>query len=193
MRQREIGWFGYELIYSIISTAERFVQGQIRNRSLEWVIFDSDNCETLYSQFIKIFLDHFTFSDNICRKIVRMNIYQVNVTSQKRHFARTATSVQPRERITWPNASLDKGINALTKWRIGKTTRLTKWGISEVTFPCDASVAKWPILFIEPLPNLEVFLTLTLSAWLLRGHTALKSILCETLFLDQLHDFSLSS
>ena len=31
----------------------------------------------------------------------------------------------------------------------------------------------------------------TLSAWPLRGHWALKSILWETLFLDKLHDFSL--
>ena len=36
-------------------------------------------------------------------------------------------------------------------------------------------------------------LTSTLSAWPLRGYTALKSILLETQFLDQLHDFSLSS
>ena len=33
----------------------------------------------------------------------------------------------------------------------------------------------------------------TLAAWPLRGHTALKSILRETLFLVQLHDFSLLS
>ena len=33
------------------------------------------------------------------------------------------------------------------------------------------------------------FLTPTLSAWLLRSHWTLKSILQETLFLDQLHDF----
>ena len=36
-------------------------------------------------------------------------------------------------------------------------------------------------------------LTRTLAAWPLRSHTALKSILWETLFLDQLHDFSLVS
>ena len=36
-------------------------------------------------------------------------------------------------------------------------------------------------------------LTPTLTLWTLRGHTALKSILWETLFLDQLHDFSLLS
>ena len=36
-------------------------------------------------------------------------------------------------------------------------------------------------------------LTSTLSAWPLRGHTALKSILGETLFLNQLHDLSLLS
>ena len=36
-------------------------------------------------------------------------------------------------------------------------------------------------------------LTPTLSAWLLRSHFTLKSILQETLFLDQLHDFSLLS
>ena len=33
--------------------------------------------------------------------------------------------------------------------------------------------------------------TPTLAAWPSRGHTALKSILWETLLLDQLHDFSL--
>ena len=33
----------------------------------------------------------------------------------------------------------------------------------------------------------------TLAAWPLRGRTALKSILWETLFLDQLRDFSLLS
>ena len=33
-------------------------------------------------------------------------------------------------------------------------------------------------------------LTPTLSIWLLRSHWTLKSILRETLFLDQLHDFS---
>ena len=32
-------------------------------------------------------------------------------------------------------------------------------------------------------------LTPTLAAWPLRGHTAWKSILRETLFMDQLHDF----
>ena len=36
-------------------------------------------------------------------------------------------------------------------------------------------------------------LTPSLSAWPLRGHTALKSILWETLFLDQFHKFSLLS
>ena len=36
-------------------------------------------------------------------------------------------------------------------------------------------------------------LTPTLSAWLLRIHWALKSILRQTLFLDQLHDSSLLS
>ena len=36
-------------------------------------------------------------------------------------------------------------------------------------------------------------LTPTLSAWLLRSHWALKSILREIIFLDQLHDFSLLS
>ena len=36
-------------------------------------------------------------------------------------------------------------------------------------------------------------LTPTLAAWPLRDHTALKSILWETLFLDQLHCFSLLS
>ena len=36
-------------------------------------------------------------------------------------------------------------------------------------------------------------LTPTLAAWPLRGHSALKSIFRETLFLDQLHDFSLLS
>ena len=36
-------------------------------------------------------------------------------------------------------------------------------------------------------------LTPTLSVWPLRGHTALKSIFLETLFLDQLHDFLLLS
>ena len=42
---------------------------------------------------------------------------------------------------------------------------------------------------------LEQFIVLTpwLAAWPLRGQTALKSILWETLFLDQLHDFSLLS
>ena len=39
----------------------------------------------------------------------------------------------------------------------------------------------------------KTHLTPTLSAWPLRGHTALKSIFLETLFLDQLHDFSLLS
>ena len=34
-------------------------------------------------------------------------------------------------------------------------------------------------------------LTPTLSAWPLRGHTVLKSILWETVFLDQMHYFSL--
>ena len=34
-------------------------------------------------------------------------------------------------------------------------------------------------------------LTPTLAAWPLRGHTALKSIFWETLFLNQLHDFCL--
>ena len=38
-----------------------------------------------------------------------------------------------------------------------------------------------------------VVLTPTLSAWRLRSHRTLKSILQETLFLDQLHDFSLLS
>ena len=41
--------------------------------------------------------------------------------------------------------------------------------------------------------NILWFLTPTLSAWPLRSHWALKSILWETLFLDQLHDFSLLS
>ena len=36
-------------------------------------------------------------------------------------------------------------------------------------------------------------LTPTLAAWPLCGHTALKSTLWETLFLDKLHDFSLIS
>ena len=36
-------------------------------------------------------------------------------------------------------------------------------------------------------------LTPTQAAWPLRGHTALKLILWETLFLDKLHDFSLLS
>ena len=39
---------------------------------------------------------------------------------------------------------------------------------------------------IRPRP-----LTTQLAAWPLRGHTALKSILWETLFLDQQYDFSL--
>ena len=43
------------------------------------------------------------------------------------------------------------------------------------------------------IKGIERNLTPTLSAWPLRGHTALKSILRETLFLDQLHDSSLSS
>ena len=37
------------------------------------------------------------------------------------------------------------------------------------------------------------YLTPTLSAWPFRGHWALKSILWETLFLNHLHDISLSS
>ena len=37
------------------------------------------------------------------------------------------------------------------------------------------------------------FLTPTLAAWLLRGYTALKSFLWETLFLDQLQDSMLLS
>ena len=41
--------------------------------------------------------------------------------------------------------------------------------------------------------NLKIRLTTTLSAWPLPGLTALKSISWETLFLDQLHDFSLLS
>ena len=36
-------------------------------------------------------------------------------------------------------------------------------------------------------------LTPTLSSWPLRGHTTIKPILWETLFLNQLHDFSLLS
>ena len=36
-------------------------------------------------------------------------------------------------------------------------------------------------------------LTPTLAAWPLRGHTGSKSILWETLFLDHLHDFCISS
>ena len=36
-------------------------------------------------------------------------------------------------------------------------------------------------------------LTPTLSAWLLRSHLTFKSILRETVFLDQLHDFPLLS
>ena len=39
----------------------------------------------------------------------------------------------------------------------------------------------------------EYVLTPTPTAWPLRGHTALKSILWEILFLDQLHDFSVLS
>ena len=40
---------------------------------------------------------------------------------------------------------------------------------------------------------IKSMLTLTLSAWPLRNHTAKKSILWESVFLDQLHDFSLLS
>ena len=43
------------------------------------------------------------------------------------------------------------------------------------------------------LKRLWSILTPTMAAWPLRGHTALKSILRETLFLNQLHDFSLLS
>ena len=43
------------------------------------------------------------------------------------------------------------------------------------------------------LKNFKLFLTPTLSIWPLRVHTTLKSIFWETLFLDQLHDFSLLS
>ena len=46
------------------------------------------------------------------------------------------------------------------------------------------------------LINLKIYfysLTSTLSAWLLHSHWALKSIVRETLFLDQLHDYSLLS
>ena len=43
------------------------------------------------------------------------------------------------------------------------------------------------------IKSIFAWLTPTLSAWPLRGHTALKSILWETLFLDQFHDFSLLS
>ena len=39
----------------------------------------------------------------------------------------------------------------------------------------------------------NLILTPTLAAWPLRSHTALKSILWQTLFLDHLHDFSLLS
>ena len=39
----------------------------------------------------------------------------------------------------------------------------------------------------------SVGLTPMLSAWPLRGHTALKSILWEAVFLDHLHDFSILS
>ena len=40
---------------------------------------------------------------------------------------------------------------------------------------------------------MEYDLTPTLSAWPLRGLTALEPIFWETLFLDQLYDFSLLS
>ena len=47
----------------------------------------------------------------------------------------------------------------------------------------------WSIRSTENL----AFLTPTLAAWPLLGNTALNSILWGTLFLDQLHDFSLLS
>ena len=48
---------------------------------------------------------------------------------------------------------------------------------------------------LENLFEVIKFLHLTpmLAAWPLRGHMGLKSFWWETLFLDQLHDFSLSS
>ena len=49
-----------------------------------------------------------------------------------------------------------------------------------------------PKLFLK-FTNFNRSLTPTLAEWPLRGHMALKSILWETLFLDQLHDFSLLS
>ena len=44
---------------------------------------------------------------------------------------------------------------------------------------------------LNKIVSRKLMLSPTLSAWLLRSHWTLKSILQETLFLDQLHDFSL--
>ena len=44
---------------------------------------------------------------------------------------------------------------------------------------------------MDKLHNVVISSTPTLSAWPLLDNTALKSILWETLFLDQLQDFSL--
>ena len=50
----------------------------------------------------------------------------------------------------------------------------------------------WNKIWIEPI-NIIHSLNSHCGAWALRGRTALKSILWETFFLDQLHDFSLLS
>ena len=46
---------------------------------------------------------------------------------------------------------------------------------------------------LNKIVSRKLMLSPTLSAWLLRSHWTLKSILQETLFLDQLHDVSFLS
>ena len=70
--------------------------------------------------------------------------------------------------------------------------RLCFWG--HFTFRGHLGPVESEIIKNENTLNYEIWsLSPTVSAWPLRGHTALKSILWETLFLDQLHDFSLLS
>ena len=69
-----------------------------------------------------------------------------------------------------------------------------KSDVIRVNRKCVGGSNFWPDSYIKNLTaEKNQNLTSTLAAWPLRGHTALKSILWETLFLDLPHDFSLLS
>ena len=84
-------------------------------------------------------------------------------------------------------------VQALIYWVQNWKTKWHPWNFPTfIIFSIRGDEIKYYLLGYK-FSSTVIKLTPTLSAWRLSSHLALKLILWETLFLDQLHDFSLLS